>query len=206
MPSFQIEKTHQGLVVGLDEVGIGCWAGAVFAGAAYVPFTTDSDFLTLLNDSKKLSAKKRKQIFELYQSVGIKWSVASASLEEITTLNIRGAALKAMERAYHTLGITAQMALIDGTMIPQLPCSTQAVTKGDQRSYSIAAASIATKVVRDSYMQELHRDYPVYGWDRNAGYGTKSHQEALQQWGISPYHRRTYTPIKTLIAGKTENY
>lgn len=200
-PSFDLERSCEGPVVGLDEAGIGCWAGDVFAGAAYVPFDTAPEFLVLLNDSKKLTASKREKAFEGFDAAGIRWAVASASLDDIAQLNIRGAALKAMTEAYHALGLEATLALIDGTLVPQVPCATQAVVKGDQKSYAIAAASIAVKVLRDRSMQALHAKYPQYGWDRNAGYGTKQHQEALKTFGVTPHHRPTYAPIKALLEG-----
>tara|TARA_B000000565_G_scaffold170042_1_gene128697 strand:+ start:13230 stop:13847 length:618 start_codon:yes stop_codon:yes gene_type:complete len=195
IPSFEFEKQAKGPVVGLDEAGMGCWAGDVFAAAAYVPQTLSKDFLNQIHDSKKLTAKKRQSLFQTYKEMGIQFFVAHASLQEIEQLNIRGAALLAMERAYQGLGIEAELALVDGTMQPKLPCQVQAVVKGDQRSYSIAAASIAVKVSRDQYMRELDVLHPDYGWADNAGYGTKKHQQALDQIGISPYHRRMYRPI-----------
>ena len=194
-PSFEFEKQTEGPVVGLDEAGMGCWAGDVFAAAAYVPQTLSKDFLSQIHDSKKLTAKKRQNLFQIYHDIGVQFFVGRASLQEIEELNIRGAALLAMERAYEGLGMQAELALVDGTMQPKLPCQVQSVVKGDQRSYSIAAASIAVKVCRDLYMQELDALHPEYGWADNAGYGTKKHQQALDQIGISPYHRRTYRPI-----------
>jgi ribonuclease HII len=177
IPSFEFEQQTQGIAVGLDEAGMGCWAGDVFAAAAYVPQTLSKDFLSQIHDSKNLTAKKRQTLFQSYQEMGIQFFVACASLQEIEQLNIRGAALLAMERAYEGLGIKAELALVDGTMQPKLPCQVQSVVKGDQRSYSIAAASIAVKVSRDQYMQELDALHPEYGWADNAGYGTKKHQQ-----------------------------
>lgn len=198
-PSFDLEKSFSGKVVGLDEAGIGCWAGDVFAGISYVPFDTSPIILQELNDSKKLSLKKRETLFKSFDDYGIKWAVAAASLEEIDTLNIRGAALLAMERAFSMLDLSPDMALIDGTMKPTLPCPLKTVIKGDQKSYSIAAASIATKVVRDQHMAHLCKEYPHYGWDKNAGYGTRQHQDALEKHGVSPYHRKTYAPILKIL-------
>ncbi len=198
-PSFELEQQHAGCVVGLDEAGIGCWAGDVFAGVAHVPYDTAPSLLALLNDSKKLTQKKREDVFALFSNAGIKWAVASASLEEIEQLNIRGAALKAMHTAYEKLNLPANTALIDGTLAPKLPCKTITVVKGDQRSYCIAAASIAVKVTRDHYMQKLDEEFPLYGWAKNAGYGTKQHQEALRLHGITPYHRKTFAPIQALL-------
>jgi ribonuclease HII len=198
-PSFGFENHVEGLVVGLDEAGMGCWAGDVFAAAAYVPETVPAHFLQHIHDSKKLTSQKRQDLLDGYPAVGIQIAVASASLVEIDQLNIRGAAWKAMERAFAALALEAELALVDGTMTPVLPCRVQPIIKGDQQSYSIAAASIAAKVSRDRYMAELDKLHPEYRWVKNAGYGTKAHQMALDQYGVSAYHRRSYRPIQALL-------
>lgn len=204
MPDYTYEK-QMGvpLVVGLDEAGCGPWAGPVMAGAALLLPDFPEDLATQLNDSKKLSTLKREKLYTwLLQENGHTCHVAAAeaSVEEVDRLNIRQAALLAMTRAMATLPLHPQAALVDGIVAPKLTIPTRCLKKGDQLSLSIAAASIMAKVTRDHLMTALAKEYPLYGWERNAGYGTKMHQEALARHGLTPHHRRSFAPIKALQA------
>lgn len=199
MPSFNLEQKHDGIVVGIDEAGMGCWAGPVVAAAAYVPYDTDPSLLETINDSKKLSRLKRETIFNQLQTAGIIFAAASASVLEIEQLNIRQATLLAMQRALNELSLKPDYALIDGIARPLLSIPFETIVKGDQKSYAIATASIVAKVTRDTIMLTLDQQHPEYGWARNAGYGTKQHIEALEQYGITMHHRKTYAPIAIKI-------
>jgi len=204
MPDFSLESIHLGLVAGCDEAGCGPWAGPVVAAAVIFPDYKTLPFalLDVLEDSKKLTAKKREFAFNLLNKLNhthCSTAVAQASVEEIETLNIRKAALLAMERALTTLPVQPDVALIDGIMSPAVPFRTQCVKQGDTLSFSIAAASILAKVTRDRLMHTLAQEFPQYGWERNAGYGTAFHQEALKQYGVTPHHRRSFAPITLLL-------
>ncbi len=203
-PSFVLEDQHDECVAGCDEAGCGPWAGPVVAGTVILRRShISSDLLHLLNDSKKLTEKKREIAFDaLFACQGQScWiGTGSASVEEIDRLNIRKAAHLAMQRAIDSLIVPPAFVLVDGTGLPAWNYPSQCVIKGDQKSYSIAAASIIAKVTRDRYMKGLAETYPSYGWGQNAGYGTKAHQEAIAQNGITPHHRRSFAPIKNYLA------
>ena len=183
-------------VAGVDEVGRGPLAGPVTAAAVVLDLNNIPDGL---NDSKKLSAKRRAVLCEaLMQCADV--CVAHASVEEIDRLNILRASHLAMERAIAGLKTPAQFALIDGNMIPAgLILSAQAIIKGDAKSLSIAAASIVAKTRRDQIMWDLAQQFPGYGWETNAGYPSKSHKEALQSLGVTPHHRRSFKPIHNIL-------
>ena len=200
MPDFSIEMMHKGLVCGVDEAGRGPWAGPVTASAVILnPDTISSNLAQSLNDSKKLSAKKRDALFDQIKEESL-WSIAHVSVEEIDEFNILQATFLAMTRAVQGLSQKPDIALIDGNKIPpQLEIKAQAIVKGDGLSCSIAAASILAKVSRDRIMADLAKEYPVYHWDKNAGYGVKAHQEALDKFGITPHHRKSFKPIKALL-------
>jgi ribonuclease HII len=204
IPSFQLELHHPGPVVGIDEVGCGPWAGPVVAGAFIFlqPEMVDTLDLSLIRDSKQLSAAQREKAYNQLMGFGsVYYSVGQASVEEIDQLNIWQATRLAMKRALSELKVQPASALVDGMRkTPDLPCPVTTVVKGDQISYSIAAASIIAKVTRDRIMVELGKEYPLYGWAKNAGYGTAQHQEALKLYGVTPYHRRSYAPIAALLA------
>lgn len=206
MPDFSFEKEalgtlkHKGFVAGVDEAGCGPWAGPVVAGAVIFPNleAVPSELLSLLDDSKKLTAKRRESAYEILTSYDgthcyIGWGQTSEV--EIDRLNIRQGALLAMARAVENLPHKPDFALIDGICAPSLLCPLQTLKKGDGRSFSIAAASIIAKVTRDKIMKDLARVYPHYGWETNAGYGTKTHQEGLANYGVTPHHRRSFAPI-----------
>lgn len=201
IPSFELEAQYAYPVVGVDEVGMGPWAGPVVAAAVILSPETPSTLLGQLNDSKKLSESKRELIFTQLQthSEFIQIGIGQATVEEIDSINIRQAAMLAMQRAVHMLSIVPTIALVDGTAKPLLNCPVHLVIKGDQKSFSIAAASIVAKVTRDRLMKELALQHPEYGWDTNAGYGTALHQAALKQHGVTVWHRRSYAPIRELL-------
>lgn len=204
IPSFHLEKSHPGPVVGIDEVGCGPWAGPVVVGALiflkYEAF--DACTMPVICDSKQLTAAQREKAYDhLINDDSICYGIGQATVEEIDTLNILEATRLAMKRAVSTLKVQPASALIDGMRKPpDLACPVTTVVKGDQLSYSIAAASIIAKVTRDRIMADLHNDYPMYGWATNAGYGTAHHQKALKTHGVSPHHRRSYAPIAALLA------
>jgi len=202
MPSFEHELLHSGLVAGVDEAGCGPWAGPVVAAACcFTTYDLPDTLLKTLNDSKKLSEKKRLQIFDiLHELRGTHciFEIAQASVEEVDRLNIRQAALLAMHRALTALPQLPIMALVDGISVPKgfTPCMP--MTKGDSISFSIAAASILAKVTRDHIMCDLAKEYPGYGWEKNMGYGTAAHQAGLALYGITPHHRLSFAPIALL--------
>lgn len=187
-------------IAGVDEVGRGPYAGPVTAAAVVLDLSRIPEGL---NDSKKLTARRREALAEaIYDSAEV--SIAEASVEEIDRLNILAASHLAMRRAIAGLGTLPDLALIDGNRLPEdLPCAGQTVIRGDALSVSIAAASIVAKIGRDAQMAALAQQHPGYGWERNAGYGTKEHQNALLDLGVTPHHRRSFAPIrKILMQGK----
>lgn len=175
---------------GCDEAGRGCLAGAVYAAAVILP----PDFKNeMLNDSKQLTEKQRYDLRSVIEESALAWAVGIVSPEEIDQINILNASFLAMHRAIDQLKIRPQHLLIDGNRFnpyPGIPHTT--IVKGDGKYLSIAAASILAKTYRDDYMNELHREYPVYDWDHNKGYPTKKHRAAIAAHGISPYHRKSY--------------
>jgi len=186
----------EGLVCGVDEAGRGPLAGPVVAAAVILD---PSNPIFGLNDSKKLSAKRREALAIEIRAKALAWAVAEASVEEIDRINILQASLLAMQRAVNALGIAPERALIDGNRCPKLPCPAEAIVGGDGKVASIAAASILAKTVRDAGMLELHQRYPQYGFDRHMGYPTALHLESLQEHGVSPIHRRSYAPVARLL-------
>jgi len=207
MPDFSFEQAHSGYVVGFDEAGCGPWAGPVVAAAAIlVKEKFPPELACQINDSKKLTAIKREKIFShlnILEGESCFLSVGMCSVEEIDALNIREAAIRAMERASRALklplSITPSLGLADGTVKPKLPYPVRSLVKGDSLSLSIAAASIVAKVTRDQIMKKLFVLHPEYGWERNAGYGTAYHQSALMRYGVTPHHRKTFAPIARLL-------
>ncbi|NKD55805.1 MULTISPECIES: ribonuclease HII [unclassified Haematospirillum] len=199
MPDFYLENDARSRfgsnVAGVDEAGRGPLAGPVVAGAALLdPDLLPDVLLHGLNDSKKLSASRRDALFSmLTSSLGVVVSVGIASVEEIDGINILRATHLAMARAVNGLGVCLDVALIDGNQAPKsFPCPVMCVVKGDSLSLSIAAASIMAKVTRDRMMEVLSADFPAYGWDRNMGYGTAAHREAITRHGPTPHHRRSF--------------
>lgn len=203
-PSFTLEKKYQGSIVcGIDEVGRGPLAGPVLAACVYVPEKIRRrKFFGDVNDSKQLTVKKREALFEQIKD-SCMYGIGTVSPGEIDSLNIHYATLLAMSRAYETLhndfGLKPEVALVDGRFAPKIGCTCETVTKGDSQSVSIAAASILAKVTRDRLMARLHLEFPWYGWLTNAGYGTAEHLAGIKTYGITPYHRRSFAPVKEAI-------
>ncbi len=175
---------------GCDEAGRGCYAGPVFAAAVILP----PDFHhPLLNDSKQVSEKNRNILRPFIEKEAISFAVATASVEEIDSINILQASYLAMHRAIKSLKKKPDFLLIDGNRFKPYPkIKHECVIKGDGKFTSIAAASILAKTHRDEYMHRIHKDFPQYGWDQNKGYGTATHRNALQTHGLSPHHRRSF--------------
>lgn len=198
VPDFSFEeaslRSGATCVVGVDEVGRGPLAGPVTAAAVRL---NPDNLPTGLRDSKMMTAAARDRLFDwLMEHAAV--SIAHASVEEIDSLNILRASHLAMERAVASL--PADHALIDGNMIPRgLTCLSQAIIKGDAKCLSIAAASVVAKVTRDRIMVDLAQQHPQYGWDRNMGYPTKAHRQALLDFGITPFHRRSFGPVRNIL-------
>ncbi|WP_296419507.1 ribonuclease HII [Pseudooctadecabacter sp.] len=195
--SFETDLRATGAlrIAGVDEVGRGPLAGPVTAAAVILDPSNIPDGL---NDSKALTAKRRA-VLEPLIFAAAEVSIAHATVEEIDDINILRASHLAMERAVAGLG-QVDHALIDGNMIPRnLTCPATTVVKGDARSLSIAAASIVAKICRDRIMVELAQQYPGYGWETNAGYGSKSHMSAIRNLGITPHHRRSFKPVHNML-------
>ena len=210
MPDFSIEDGLDlptgATIVGIDEVGRGPLAGPVTAAAVVLDRGRCRSKLTQkINDSKKLSRAHRDALvpeIRAVATIGLGW----AGLEEIEELNILGATMLAMRRAFDALtkalGEVPSFALIDGNRNPKLGCPTKTVIKGDAISLSIAAASIIAKVARDDVMKELAKRFPGYGWERNAGYGTREHLEALHRLGPTSVHRRGFAPVRAALQSR----
>lgn len=175
---------------GCDEAGRGCLAGSVYAAAVILPENYQND---LLNDSKQLTEKKRYQLREIIQRDAVAWAVGIVTPEEIDKINILNASILAMHRALDQLKVRPEAIIVDGNRFKkymELPYTT--IVKGDGKYLSIAAASILAKTYRDDYMNLLAKEYPQYDWLSNKGYPTKKHREAIRQYGITPYHRKSY--------------
>ena len=182
------------IICGIDEAGRGPLAGPVFAAAVILP---KGHIVEGVNDSKKLSEKKREMLFDKIIEECVSYSVGTASEKEIDEINILQATFRAMKRAVEGLKIKPDIALIDGNKKPGLDIAEWDIIKGDSKSASIAAASIIAKVSRDRYMLEIAKEYPQYQFEKHKGYGTKLHYEMLEKYGISPVHRKTF--LKKLI-------
>ena len=187
-------------VCGVDEAGRGPFAGPVCAAAVILPRGV---IIEGVNDSKKLTEKKREQLFDVIRETALSYSVAWASVEEIENINILNAAMLAMKRAIDGLDIKPDFAYIDGNKTPPIDISCEAVVKGDANSMSIAAASILAKVSRDRLMLEYAEKYPEYGFEKHKGYGTKAHTEAILRYGECPIHRPSF--LKKLYAKQKKN-
>ena len=198
-PDFSLEDQFDGPVCGLDEVGRGPLAGPVVAAAVVIPASVRAmDFIPHIRDSKKLG---KKMLANLYAEITshCQWGVVEISPQEIDKINIFQASLKAMREALHLLDLP-QAALVDGKHIPQnMPCSAEAVIKGDSKSVSIAAASIIAKVTRDKIMCDLHEQHPHYGWNTNVGYPSQQHRDAIDAHGVTVHHRRSFAPVRNFL-------
>ena len=175
---------------GCDEAGRGCLAGSVYAAAVILPDDYQNE---MLNDSKQLTEKKRYQLREIIERDAVAWAVGIVTPEEIDKINILNASILAMHRALDQLKVRPEAVIVDGNRFKKykdLPHTT--IVKGDGKYLAIAAASILAKTYRDDYMNELATEYPQYDWLSNKGYPTKKHREAIKQFGITPYHRKSY--------------
>ncbi|AFU19434.1 MULTISPECIES: ribonuclease HII [Actinobacillus] len=184
------------LIAGVDEVGRGPLVGAVVTAAVILDPNNPIEGLA---DSKKLSEKKRLLLAEEIKAKALCWSLGRAEPEEIDQLNILHATMLAMQRAVAGLNIQPDFVLVDGNRIPTLPMPAQAVIKGDSLVAEISAASILAKVARDQEMDELDKQYPEYGFAKHKGYPTKLHFEKLEQFGATPFHRKSFAPVKKIL-------
>ena len=200
MPDLSLETELGGVVVGIDEVGRGPLAGPVIAAAVILDVPRlPPRLLQKLNDSKALSPKLRVELSALLQDCAT-IGLGRAEVEDIDRINILNATLLAMSRAYDALNVQAHWALVDGNRPPDLTgCRVRCLVRGDGISLSIAAASVVAKVHRDALMTALAADFPGYGWERNAGYGTAAHLDALRRQGPTPHHRRSFAPVARLL-------
>ena len=185
-------------VAGVDEAGRGALVGNVIAAAVILPATFNLPGLT---DSKKLSARQREVLFDAITAQALAWCAAAASPAEIDAMNIHHATLLAMQRAVEGLAISPQSVLVDGKFTPDLAMPARAIVGGDASEACIAAASIIAKVTRDRQMMELEARFPGYGFAAHKGYGTKAHLAALTRLGATPEHRRSYAPVRAVMAG-----
>jgi ribonuclease HII len=195
-PVSNFGSTPDGYVCGVDEAGRGPWAGPVVAAAVILdPRRIPAG----LGDSKALTAKQRESAFLSIIDDSVTYAVGVASVEEIDELNILQATFLAMKRAVSGLTIKPKLALIDGNLVPPLPCEARAIVGGDASEPCISAASIVAKVIRDRMMADMHLAHPQYGWDSNKGYGTPDHQQALATYGVTPHHRRSFKPVSNIL-------
>ncbi len=179
-------------IAGVDEAGRGPLAGPVIAAAVIL---SPDHLISGLTDSKKLTEKKREALYDIIYAHALSVGVGRAEVEEIDRINILQASLLAMQRAVENLTMTPALALIDGNICPTLLCKSKAIIRGDQTEPAISAASIIAKVVRDREMIALDLKFPGYGFAQHKGYGTKKHLEALQKYGVSTVHRRSFAPV-----------
>ena len=209
LPNFEIEQKYSGRVVaGIDEAGRGPIAGPVVAAITYIALDQYEDpEILMVNDSKKISPKKRKVLFDILQSK-IKFGVGVVDQKTIDEINILQATKLAMFRAYQDFSakydVKIDVALVDGNFNPFTAFKNSlkevlAVVKGDQKSISIASASIIAKEWRDAIMMKLHGQFPEYSWDKNSGYPTKLHIEKINEYGITEHHRQSFAPVKKVI-------
>ncbi|HCE1806356.1 TPA: ribonuclease HII [Vibrio parahaemolyticus] len=195
LPPFEYPQGYQ-LIAGVDEVGRGPLVGDVVTAAVILD---PNNPIEGLNDSKKLSEKKRLALFPEIKEKALAWAVGRCSPEEIDELNILQATMVAMQRAIAGLKVQPDLVLIDGNRCPELPMDSHAVVKGDLRVAEISAASIIAKVVRDQEMEELDKQYPQFGFAKHKGYPTKAHFEAIEQHGVISEHRKSFKPVKKAL-------
>ena len=204
IPDFSIEiNCGKKIIAGVDEAGRGALCGPVVAGA--VVFLNNSfDDMPLISDSKQMSEKQREKAYNwLTNNPDVIWAVGQCSAHEIDELNILWASMLAMERAVANLSLNPEICLIDGNRVPK-NLNGIAIIKGDAKSLSVAAASIIAKVTRDNIMHELSVQYPQYNWNKNNGYPTLEHLQAIDKYGINEHYRKTYRPIKERL-NKNDN-
>ena len=204
-PNFNIEKKIGGTVIGIDEVGRGPLAGPVVSCACiFFDYSIEQSQLSLFDDSKKLTIKKRceafHKVYQLKNENKLRFTLGFANVVEIDKFNILEATKISMRRAVQKLHYDKANLIIDGKINLKLPrYISNGITMGDQKSYSIATASVIAKIHRDRYMRYLSLQHPLYDWDKNAGYGTKKHIEQIYKNGITDHHRKSFEPIKSLI-------
>jgi len=194
-PDLTIEAGHPRPLAGIDEAGCAPLAGPVVAAAVIFDPARIPDGI---DDSKRLRRNTRERLFDEIHETAIACAVGEASVAEIDTLNILKAAQLAMRRAVAGLSIEPASCLVDGNRDPALGLPTRCIVKGDRLSVSIAAAGILAKVARDRIMADLAREFPAYGWERNAGYSVPAHRDALRLVGISPHHRKSFAPVREI--------
>lgn len=199
---------EQGLawIAGVDEVGRGCWAGPVVAAAVIIPpGLAESEKIPLVRDSKTLNVQQRQSLVPQIIDQCQRWGLGLATVAEIDRLNIQQATYLAMKRALEQIK-PWDYALVDGKMSPQINLggSYQAIVRGDVHCYTISCAAIIAKVYRDNWLEHLGHRYPGYGWAKNKGYGTPQHQQALEQLGVTPWHRQSFAPIRKRQLGSLE--
>lgn len=194
-PNRSAEHCYPGRVAGIDEAGRGPWAGPVVAAIVILP---GGCIPPGIDDSKKLTRAAREALYPRIMDCA-EVGIGACDPREIDQHNILQATFLAMRRAFDALAHKPDVALIDGNRLPSLPCAMEAIIGGDAISLSIASASIIAKVTRDRIMVELAQTHPHYGWERNAGYGTREHQEGLAHHGVSVHHRRSFAPIRALL-------
>jgi ribonuclease HII len=199
-PDFTIEDSVGGIVCGLDEVGRGPLAGPVVAACVHIPDNKRSlKFVSQIRDSKKLTPERLETLYAEISEHFV-FAITEISPEIIDEINILQASLLAMMQSHEKIsGVKISHALVDGNRCPKLSCASTAVIKGDGRSVSIAAASIMAKVTRDRLMEKLAQEHPHYGWERNVGYPTAEHMQAIDRHGITPHHRKTFAPVRNFI-------
>jgi len=199
-PTFKEERSLMDAgysrIAGVDEVGAGCLAGPVFAGAVVLP--TDSR-IALIRDSKLLSDAQRRRVVEQIKDKAVAWAIGIASPQEVDAVNVRQACALAMRRSVEALGAPPEYVLVDGYGVPGFPCPHKSIVKGDRLVKSIAAASIIAKVARDAFMTDMDAMFPGYGFAEHKGYGTVTHRAALTRLGPCPLHRRSYEPVRAVI-------
>lgn len=202
MPDFAHEirfgRLKGKVICGIDEVGRGPLAGPVVAAAVILPLDFSGEICAGIRDSKQMSKKAREDICESLKKFCF-FAIAEASVEEIDRLNILWATMLAMQRAVEKLEIKIDVALVDGNRAPKLECTAVPIVEGDDKSLSIAAASIIAKVYRDDFMSKLAEKFPLYGWDHNAGYCTAEHVEALAHYGVTEWHRSSFAPVRAAV-------
>lgn len=201
-PNFDIENSFgkYKVIAGIDEAGRGPLCGPVFASCVVV---NRNNYPKKVNDSKKITENNREKIFEeilyLEQHQDLFFGIGAANVEEIETINIRNATKLAMKRSYENLLskylINIDCVIVDGNFTPEISTNSKYIIKGDQKSISIATASIIAKVSRDNLLKEMDKEFPEYNWRKNKGYGTKQHLEAIEKYGICKYHRKSFIHI-----------
>lgn len=199
-PNFDLEIGLGGCVAGIDEAGCGPWAGPVVAACVIFETYEAFELQGCIFDSKQMSKLNREKAFALIQnSPLISFGIGQAGVDEIDTIGLGQSTKLAMHRAFEKIDSNIDYILVDGIRNPGIPRNTHMVVKGDQKSFSIACASILAKVTRDRIMDDLHQQYPLYGWNTNAGYGTKGHHEAIKNYGVTEHHRKSFAPIQAFL-------